>query len=95
MNSSALAATDLDANSAVRLMPGLVGGAEPTYTVTIADATGDTVVQMTKPEIEATASANNAWVFVDDRLVNSSALAATDLDANSAVRLMPGLVGGQ
>jgi len=94
VNSSDIAETNLDASSAIRLMPGLVGGAERTYRVTIADTTGDTVVQMTKPEIEATATANNAWVFVNDRLVNSSDIAETNLDASSAIRLMPGLVGG-
>jgi hypothetical protein len=94
VNTSAITTSQLDAAEAIRVMPGLVGGDEPTYTVTIADASGDTVVQMTKPEIEATATANNAWVFVNDRLVNSSDLAETNLDASSAIRLMPGLVGG-
>jgi hypothetical protein len=94
VNTSAITTSQLDAAEAIRVMPGLVGGGEPTYTVTIADATGDTVVQMTKPEIEATATANNAWVFVNDRLVNSSDIAEANLDASSAIRLMPGLVGG-
>ena len=95
VNTSAITTSQLDAAEAIRVMPGLVGGGEPTYTVTIADATGDTVVQMTKPEIEATATANNAWVFVNDRLVNSSDIAEANLDASSAIRLMPGLVGGR
>jgi len=67
---------------------------EPTYTVEISDETGHSVVQMTKPEIEATATANNAWVFVNDRLIDTSALAETNLDASSAIRVMPGIVGG-
>ena len=67
---------------------------EPTYTVKISDTTGHSVVQMTKPEIEATAKANNAWVFVNDRLIDAGALAETALDANSAIHVMPGIVGG-
>ena len=94
VNTSAITTSQLDAAEAIRLMPGLLGGSEPTYTVTIADLTGDTVVQMTKPEIEATAKANNAWIFVNDRLIDTSALAETNLDASSAIRVMPGIVGG-
>jgi len=87
-------ATANNAREAILDTPGLVGGSEPTYTVFISDLTGETVVQMTKPEIEATAMANNAWVFVNDRLVNSSDIAETNLDASSVIRLMPALVGG-
>ena len=44
----------------------------PTYTVTVADSTGDTQVQMTRPEIVATAADTKAWIFIDDRLVDAS-----------------------
>ena len=67
----------------------------PTYTVTVADQTGDTQVQMTRPEIVATATESKSWVFVDDRLVDTSALTDAQLNAADAIRLMPGLVGGQ
>ncbi len=67
----------------------------PTYTVTVADQTGDTQVQMTRPEIVATATDSKSWVFIDDRLVDTSTLTDNELNAAAAVRLMPGLVGGQ
>ncbi|MGB0490494.1 MAG: hypothetical protein ACPHK3_05880 [Candidatus Poseidoniaceae archaeon] len=67
----------------------------PTYTVTVADSSGDTQVQMTRPEIVATAADTKAWIFVDDRLVDASTLNDNQLNAADAIRLMPGLVGGQ
>ena len=67
----------------------------PTYTVTVADSTGDTQVQMTRPEIVATADETKAWIFVDDRLVDASTLNDNQLNKADAIRLMPGLVGGQ
>ena len=67
----------------------------PTYTVTVADPTGDTNVQMTRPEIVATAAESKSWVFVDDRLVDTSALTDAQLNAADAIRFMPALVGGQ
>jgi hypothetical protein len=67
----------------------------PTYTVTVADSTGDTQVQMTRPEIVATAAETKAWIFVDDRLVDASTLNDNQLNTADAIRLMPGLVGGQ
>tara|TARA_B100000459_G_scaffold137809_1_gene95186 strand:+ start:426 stop:662 length:237 start_codon:yes stop_codon:yes gene_type:complete len=67
----------------------------PTYTVTVASEKGDTKVQMTRPEIVTTAAESKSWVFVDDRLVDASTLTDTQLNAADAIRLMPGLVGGQ
>jgi len=67
----------------------------PTYTVTVADQTGDTHVQMTRPEIVATAADTKAWIFIDDCLVDASTLNDNQLNAADAIRLMPGLVGGQ
>ena len=67
----------------------------PTYTVTVASEEGDTKVQMTRPEIVATAAGSKSWVFVNDRLVDASTLTDTQLNAADAIRLMPGLVGGQ
>ncbi|MEC7099152.1 MAG: hypothetical protein VXW74_06835 [Candidatus Thermoplasmatota archaeon] len=67
----------------------------PTYTVTVADSTGDTQVQMTRPEIVAAAAETKAWIFVDDRLVDASTLNDNQLNTADAIRLMPGLVGGQ
>ena len=67
----------------------------PKYTVTVADSTGDTQVQMTRPEIVATAAETKAWIFVDDCLVDASTLNDDQLNAATAIRVMPGLVGGQ
>jgi len=42
------------------------------YRVEIADATGHSVVEMTKTEIsEKARSTEGTWVFVDDRLVSA------------------------
>jgi hypothetical protein len=43
----------------------------------------------------ATAAESKSWVFVDDRLVDTSALTDAQLNAADAIRVMPGLVGGQ
>lgn len=68
---------------------------EITYQVKIADATGHTVAQMTKPEIVAKANASQGtWVFVNDRLVSASELAAMTFADSDQFKVMPGLVGG-
>ena len=74
----------------------LVGGTdEPTITVEIADATGHSVVEMTKSELtEKATSSEGTWVFVDDRLVSAAEIDNLDFSQASKVRLMPGLVGG-
>ena len=58
------------------------------YEVKIADATGHTVAQMTKPEIVAKATASQGtWVFVNDRLVSASRTrAAWTLEAADRVQ---------
>ena len=87
---------DMADDASVRLMPGLVGGTdEPTITVEIADATGHSVVEMTKSELtEKATSSEGTWVFVDDRLVSAAEIDNLDFSQASKVRLMPGLVGG-
>ncbi len=87
---------NLDANSRIRMMPGLVGGQDETlFHVEIADATGHSVVQMSKAELtERAEAAQGTWVFVNDQLVDTGDLADMNLDANSRIRMMPGLVGG-
>ena len=65
------------------------------YRVEIADATGHSVVEMTKTEIsEKARSTEGTWVFVDDRLVSADEIDNLDFSQASKVRLMPGLVGG-
>jgi len=96
VNTGDLAEMNLDAESRIRLMPGLVGGQnEVLLHVEIADATGHSVVQMSKAELtEQAENAQGTWVFVNDQLVNTGDLAEMNLDAESRIRLMPGLVGG-
>ena len=65
------------------------------YQVKIADATGHTVAQMTKPEIVAKATeGQGTWVFVNDRLISVDELKGMAFEATDEVKLMPGLVGG-
>ena len=96
VNTGDLADMNLDANSRIRMMPGLVGGHDETlFHVEIADATGHSVVQMSKAELtERAEAAQGTWVFVNDQLVDTGDLAEMNLDVNSRIRLMPGLVGG-
>tara|TARA_R100000353_G_scaffold161384_1_gene121318 strand:+ start:155 stop:370 length:216 start_codon:yes stop_codon:yes gene_type:complete len=64
-----------------------------TYSVVVADHTGDTLMQLTAPEIQARANAGS-WVFVDDVLVPANTLTEPVLEDAQEVRLMPGLIGG-
>ena len=96
VSTSDLAKMTLEADSRIRLMPGLIGGStDPTFVVQIADATGHSEVVMTQAELTKRAEgANGRWVFVNDQLVNTSELAEMALDAESRIRMVPGLVGG-
>jgi sulfur carrier protein ThiS len=96
VNTGDLADMNLNADSRIRLMPGLVGGQDGMrFDVEIADATGHSVVKMTKAELtERAENAQGTWVFVNDQLVNTGDLADMNLNADSRIRLMPGLVGG-
>ena len=96
VNAADVAEMNLEANSRIRLMPGLVGGQDaPTFVVEIASAEGHTEAVMTQAEIASTASqSQGSWVFVNDQLVNAADVAEMNLEANSRIRLMPGLVGG-
>ncbi|MFL2949339.1 MAG: hypothetical protein ACJZ40_03015 [Candidatus Poseidoniaceae archaeon] len=68
---------------------------ETLYQVKIADETGHTVAQMTKPEIVAKATeTQGAWVFVNDRLVSTAELKGMAFEATDQFKIMPGLVGG-
>mgnify|MGYP001156753254 CR=1 FL=1 len=94
--SDQLASIDLDAAEKIRMVPGLVGGADETYSVEIADATGHSVVEMTSQEItQAVNEKTGTWVFVDNRMVAAEHLAKTDFGSAQHIRLVPGLVGGQ
>jgi sulfur carrier protein ThiS len=66
------------------------------FEVEIADATGHSVVSMSKNEIvEQAQGAQGTWVFVNDQLVSTSDIADMNIEAGSRIRMMPGLVGGQ
>ena len=96
VSTSDLAEMTLEADSRIRLMPGLIGGSTaPTFVVQIADATGHSEVVMTQAELTDRAeAAMGTWVFVNDQLVNTTELAEMALDAESRIRMVPGLVGG-
>lgn len=64
-----------------------------TYTVTIADASGDSLAQLTAPAI-IEHSQRGAWLFVDNMLVPADGINDSVLDAAQDLRIMPGLVGG-
>ena len=95
-----LANTDFDAAQHIRMVPALQAGKGPseetTYTVEIADATGHSVVEMTKNEIvEQAKQQSGAWVFVDNCMVATDALANTDLSQAQHIRMVPALLAGQ
>ena len=67
-----------------------------TYTIEIADATGHSVVQMTKSDlIQQASNAKGSWVFVDNRMVAAAELADTDFDTAQHIRMVPALQAGQ
>ena len=68
---------------------------EKLFEVEVADASGHSVVQMSQNEIASRATqSRGSWVFVNDQLVSAQDIASMNLEANSRIRLMPGLVGG-
>mgnify|MGYP001210136391 CR=1 FL=1 len=68
---------------------------EKTYIVEIADATGHSVVEMTKTELVNQATeTQGSWVFVDNRMVASDQLANTDFDTVQHIRMVPALQAG-
>ena len=69
---------------------------EKTYTVEIADATGHSVVEMTKTDlIDQASKSQGSWVFVDNRMVASEDLANTDFDTAQHIRMVPALQAGK
>ena len=99
VSAAELKSMEIEQSSRLRAMPGLVGGIsadEEKFIVEIADETGHSQVEMTKPELISRASnCEGTWVFVDNRMVATADLAKTDLLGAQKVRLMPGLVGGR
>ncbi|MDP6200364.1 MAG: hypothetical protein QF531_06285, partial [Candidatus Poseidonia sp.] len=83
VNAADVAEMNLEANSRIRLMPGLVGGQDaPTFVVEIASSEGHTEAVMTQAEIASTASqSQGSWVFVNDQLVNAADVAEMNLEA--------------
>jgi hypothetical protein len=68
---------------------------EKKYIVEIADATGHSVIEMTKTElVDQAANSRGSWVFVDNRMVASEDLANTDFDAAKHIRMVPALQAG-
>ena len=65
---------------------------EKTYTVEIADATGHSVVEMTKTELIRQASnTKGSWVFVDNKMVAADELTNTNFDDAQHIRIVPAL----
>ena len=92
-----LANTNFDDAQHIRMVPALQAGKdEKTYTVEIADATGHSVVEMTKTDlINQATSAKGSWVFVDNKMVAANELADTDFDSAQHIRMVPALQAGQ
>ena len=69
---------------------------EKTYTVEIADATGHSVVEMTKTDlIDQASKSQGNWIFVDNRMVATDQLENTDFDAAQHIRVVPALQAGK
>ena len=64
------------------------------FTVEIANMTGHSVVEMTREEIQETAKQAGAWVFVDNTLVSATEIAEVELNQDTSLRVLPGIVGG-
>ena len=91
-----LANTNFDDAQHIRMVPALQAGKdEKTYTVEIADATGHSVVEMTKSDlIQQATSAKGSWVFVDNKMVAADELADADFDSAQHIRMVPALQAG-
>jgi GMP synthase PP-ATPase subunit len=95
VSASELNSMTFEAADEFKLMPGLVGGKEPTFFVEIADASGHSVVEMTQGElVEKATGSNTAWVFVDNTMVAAKDIEAMDLSVAQKIRMVPPLVGG-
>ena len=69
---------------------------EKTYTVEIADATGHSVVEMTKTDlIDQASKSQGNWIFVDNRMVATDQLENTDFDAAQHIRVETALKSGK
>ena len=93
VDAATIANTELNQDNVLRLVPSIVGGSE-TFTVRVTDATGDSVLQLTKQEISSRAEKGNNWIFVDGQMVAASAIAETDLAQATEIRMTRPLVGG-
>ena len=91
-----LANTNFDDAQHIRMVPALQAGKdEKTYTVEIADATGHSVVEMTKSDlIKQATSAKGSWVFVDNKMVAAVELTDADFDSAQHIRMVPALQAG-
>ena len=80
----------------VRIMPGLVGGADKLIRVEIADQTGHQTLMLSPEQTqEFIEQQDDKWIFVDNMLVRESELWNVNWAETESVRIMPGLVGGQ
>ena len=80
----------------VRVMPGLVGGAEKLIRIEVADQTGHQTLMLSPEQTqEFIEQQDDKWIFVDNMLVRESELWNVNWAETESVRIMPGLVGGQ
>ena len=80
----------------VRVMPGLVGGAEKLIRIEVADQTGHQTLMLSPEQTqEFVEQQDDKWIFVDNMLVRESELWNVNWAEIESVRIMPGLVGGQ
>jgi len=63
------------------------------YLVTISDTTAYSEIEMSFLELFRYASDGGHWVFIDDRLVETSVITPLDLDTATSIRIMPGICG--
>lgn len=90
-----LSEVDLNTDSKVRIMPGIVGGMKNgTIRVEVADSTGHSVVDMSRNDLVKMSLADGSWVFVNDQLVSAHEIAKMNFNDDTKVRAMPGLIGG-
>ena len=79
----------------VRVMPGLIGGANKLIRVEIADQTGHQTLMLSPEQTqEFVEQQDKKWIFVDNMLVRENDLWDVNWSQADSVRIMPGLVGG-
>lgn len=84
----------LQSTDTIQLMPALVGGQDAEKFEIYISGTASEIHRLTPAEIAERARQSEGWLFVNDMLISLYGLVSQELQRDSRLMLMPGLVGG-